>query len=68
MIKVRLTFVDDEKGLKALDKVITLFDENTNLISQSKVYPGRGKSKYSNIYVDIDVEVDGLYKKEIGGK
>ena len=56
MLKLRITFVDDKKGNKELDKIVSLLDENMNLVNQSKVYAGRGKSKYSSIYLDMEVD------------
>lgn len=56
MLKVRATFVDNEKGNKELEDFLSLLSKNKklNLISQSKVYKGRGNSQYSNIYLDIE--------------
>lgn len=52
MLKLRITFVDDEKGRNDL---IDLLNElkSFNIISESDIYKGRGNSKYSNIYVDV---------------
>ncbi|MGL4742295.1 MAG: hypothetical protein ACRC41_16125 [Sarcina sp.] len=58
MLKIRITFVDDPKGNEELKKTIKLLEENINLISQSKVCKCRGKSKYSNIYLDVEVQDD----------
>lgn len=56
MIKVRLTFVDNEKGNEQLEDFLEMLRENKKFetISESKVYKGRGNSQYSNIYVDVD--------------
>lgn len=56
MLKVRATFVDNEKGNKELEDFLELLRENKMfmVVSESKVYKGRGNSQYSNIYVDIE--------------
>lgn len=56
MLKIRATFVDNPKGNKELEDFLDLLKENKmfEVISESKVYKGRGNSQYSNIYVDID--------------
>lgn len=53
MIKLRLTFVDDEEGVKELKRAIELLEATSTIVSKSKVYKGRVKSLYSNIYLDI---------------
>lgn len=55
MIKIRATFVDDPKGKEELKIIIKLLEDNINLISASRVYKGRGKSKYSNVYLEVEV-------------
>lgn len=56
MLKVRVTFVDNEKGNEQLEEFLEMLRENKKFetISESKIYKGRGSSQYSNIYVDID--------------
>lgn len=54
MLKVRITFVDNEKGREELDRAVKNLDKNFNILSQSDVYKGRGKSQYSNIYIDLE--------------
>lgn len=54
MIKFRLTFVDNEKGNKELESALKELKKSFNIISESRVYKGRGNSQYSNIYLDID--------------
>lgn len=54
MIKLRLTFVDNEKGIKELESVLKELKKSFDIISESKVYKGRGNSQYSNIYLDIN--------------
>ena len=46
LIKVRLTYV---KG--SIDKLNECFE----VINISKVYQGRGSSKFDNIYIDLEV-------------
>ena len=56
MLKIRATFVDNERGDKELEDFLELLRENKMfmVISESKVYKGRGNSQYSNIYLDIE--------------
>ena len=56
MLKVRVTFVDNEKGNDQLEEFIEMLRENKQfeILNESKIYKGRGNSQYSNIYVDID--------------
>lgn len=56
MIKIRITFIDDEPGNKEVEEFIAKLDEK-NIISKSKVYKGRGGSNYSNIYLDHEKRV-----------
>lgn len=56
MLKVRVTFVDDLEGRKEKDDFIDDIKKQYSIVNESKVYKGRGSSKYSNIYLD-------LYKK-----
>lgn len=53
MIKVRITFVDDEEGRKELKEFTELLEKNKVILDMSKVYKGRGKSIYSNVYIDV---------------
>lgn len=50
MLKFRITYADKTELDKALKKLETEF----NILSISKPYKGRGKSQYSNIYLDIE--------------
>ncbi len=56
MLKIRATFVDNERGNKELEDFLELLRENKMfmVISESKVYKGRCNSQYSNIYLDIE--------------
>lgn len=56
MIKLRITFVDNEEGRKELSESIAKMEKNFDILNKSKVYPGRGNSQYSNIYIDVSVK------------
>ena len=56
MLKIRMTFVDDEEGNKELKNAIDKLSKEFDIVNQSDVYKGRGKSKYSNIYIDVRVK------------
>ena len=53
MIKCRLTFTHDEEGIAELNNTIDIIKRDFNVLNISKVYKGRGDSKYSNVYIDI---------------
>ncbi|MGU8154426.1 hypothetical protein ACV3T0_13805 [Clostridium perfringens] len=54
MLKIRITFVDSEKGRAELDTAVSTLEKEYNILNKSRVYPGRGNSQYSNIYLDIE--------------
>lgn len=54
MIKMRLTFVDTEEGNIELNNSLNKIKDIFTVIQTSKIYKGRGNSKYSNIYLDVD--------------
>lgn len=54
MIKVRITFPDNEKGNEELENHIEELEKLYNFVSVSKIYKGRGNSPYSNVYIDLD--------------
>ena len=56
MIKGRLTFIDTTEGKRELQEVIKILESQFTIINQSKVYKGRGKSLYNNIYIDIEIK------------
>lgn len=56
MLKVRITFVDNEKGRAELASATDKLEKDFNVISVSNIYKGRGKSKYSNVYIDLEVK------------
>lgn len=54
MLKIRVTFVDgDNKSINDINKILSALEKDFQILNQSKVYKGRGTSKYSNIYIDI---------------
>ena len=55
MLKIRMTFVDDEEGNIELKEAIDKLSKEFDIVNQSDVYKGRGKSKYSNIYIDVKI-------------
>lgn len=54
MLKIRITFVDSEKGRAELDSAISTLEKDYNILNKSRVYQGRGDSQYSNIYLDVE--------------
>lgn len=59
MIKIRLTFVDTPKGCSELAGAIKILNDKCIVLNQSKVYKGRGATKYSNIYLDVELKGEG---------
>lgn len=57
MIKIRITFSNEEEKNIALEKI----NENFNVLNISKVYAGRGNSQYSNIYIDVNIKDTNKY-------
>ena len=55
-MKLRITFVDNNKGRNELEEFIEFLKEKDiyEFINKSKIYKGRGESKYSNIYIDLE--------------
>lgn len=54
MLKFRITYSSEKELQKSIEKLEAEF----NVLSISKPYKGRGKSKYSNVYLDIEVKED----------
>ncbi|WP_195617729.1 hypothetical protein [Clostridium paraputrificum] len=54
MIKIRLTFINNEVGHKELNKTLEKIKKDFNILNESKIYNGRGKSQYNNIYLNIE--------------
>lgn len=58
MLKVRITFVDNEKGRAELVSATEKLEKEFDVISISDIYKGRGKSQYSNVYIDLEANND----------
>lgn len=54
MLKVRVTFVDTEEGREELKNIEKNLNKDYEILNKSKIYKGRGESKYSNVYFDIE--------------
>lgn len=54
MIKMRLTFVDDEKGISEFGRIVAEIERTFVIVFKSRVYKGRGDSKYNSIYLDLE--------------
>lgn len=54
MLKIRITFIDSPEGNKEVLEAINNLKDKYAIINQSRVYKGRGGSKYNNIYLDIE--------------
>lgn len=50
MLKIRITFTDQSE----LNNAIKKLQKEFNILLISKVYKGRGSSKYSNVYLDVE--------------
>ena len=52
MLKVRITYnrEDEEEIKKAIEKLEKEFE----ILNKSRVYRGRGESKYNNVYLDVE--------------
>lgn len=57
MIKIRITFSNEEEKNIAIEKI----NDNFNVLNISKVYSGRGNSRYSNIYIDVNLKDTNKY-------
>jgi hypothetical protein len=49
MLKIRLMYSEQEEA----DKAISKFESNFKVLSISKERPGKGKSLYRKIYIDL---------------
>ena len=63
MIKIRLTYADDEEKDIAIEKIKGSFE----VLNISREYKGRGNSQYSNVYIDVD-KVDVNLGDEVQSK
>ncbi|MBQ6631802.1 MAG: hypothetical protein IJH55_06810 [Romboutsia sp.] len=52
MLKLRITF--DKNNPEELNEAIEKLKESFDVIQVSKVYEGRGESRYSNVYLDVN--------------
>ena len=52
MLKIRVTYANE----KELEKALKVFEEQFEVLQVSNAYAGRRKSKYSNVYVDVEVK------------
>ena len=51
IIKIRLTYADDEEKDIAIEKIKGSFE----VLNISREYKGRGNSQYSNVYIDANI-------------
>lgn len=54
MLKLRVTFIDNENGRKELEEAKRVIDNNFDIIKVSNIYKGRNNSKYSNVYIEVE--------------
>ncbi len=52
MLKIRITYADKEE----VEKALAVLYEHSKVLNISKAYPGRGKSEYSSIYIDVEIK------------
>lgn len=52
MLKIRITFNQDNPD--EMETALEILREHFKVLNESKIYVGRGKSKYNNIYLDIE--------------
>lgn len=50
MLKIRITYANEEEK----DLAIQVIKKNFNILNISRVYIGRGNSKYNNVYLDLE--------------
>lgn len=69
MLKIRITY--NRNNEEELREAIKSLEEQFNILSESKVYEGRGKSVYNNIYLDVENKKQptfvGYYNTKNGG-
>lgn len=54
MLKIRITY--DQEKTTELEEFIKILDTQYRILNQSAPYKGRGRSVYSNVYVDIEAK------------
>lgn len=52
MLKIRITFNQDNPD--EMETALKILREHFEILNESKIYVSRGKSKYNNIYLDIE--------------
>lgn len=52
MLKIRITY--NRENEKELDKAIEKLEKEFNILNKSRIYKGRGESKYNNVYLDVE--------------
>ena len=52
MLKIRITYNREDE--KELEKAIKKLEKNFDILNKSRIYKGRGESKYNNIYLDVE--------------
>lgn len=52
MLKIRITYNKNNK--EELEKAIEKLEKEFEILNKSRVYQGRGESKYNNIYLDVE--------------
>lgn len=54
MIKVRLTYVNSEKGNKELNGLMESIDQTHKIVYKSEPYLMRGSNDYRRMYIEIE--------------
>ena len=54
MLKIRITYNREDE--KELEKAIKKLEKNFDILNKSRIYKGRGESKYNNIYLDVETK------------
>ena len=52
MLKLRITYCNETEK----DEAIKEIEKNFNILNISRPYPGRNGSKFSNVYIDIELK------------
>ena len=52
MLKLRITYLDETEKEEAIKNIEKMF----KVLNVSRVYPGRGSSKFSNVYIDVELK------------
>lgn len=60
MLKIRISYVDDEEGNKEIEKIINQLKKNNKILYESKDYESKNKkSIYKRRYLELVVKDDG---------